>query len=127
MNRLNNAMYVVYSNSSRNGALGLRPTVMRTLVRTVVEAASCELSRAGQSLEDMVGVEMIEDADGNFQPERELSFDEVVELSIQKLGDDGRLYEVYEDTDEGREAFVEAASEYGLYDKSLSLVDGYTT
>ena len=60
--------FVIYSNTSRNGTAGLRPQVMWTFDETIIEAAAWELNRSGESLEDMAGVEWVEDADGNMKP-----------------------------------------------------------
>lgn len=60
--------FVIYSNTSRNGAQGLKPRVMWVSRADIIGCANDELSRGGESLEDMAGVESVEDGDGNFKP-----------------------------------------------------------
>lgn len=119
--------FVIYSNASRNGVAGLRPQVMCAFDKTIVEAAACEMNRSGESLEDMAGVEWIEDADGNMQPARELTYDEVLALSIEKLGDDGRLYATYSTDESGAAAFIEAAEYHGLDDEARAIVEKFNS
>jgi hypothetical protein len=115
--------FVIYSNTSRNGTAGLHPKVMLMNGKAIIEAAALEMNRSGESLEAMAGVEWIEDSDGNVQPARELTYDEVLTLSIEKLGDDGRLYTTFSADEAGAAAFIEAAEYYGLDDEARAIVD----
>lgn len=104
-------LYVLYSNTSRNSMAGLRPKVTWMSDKDIVEAAAFEMRRSGMSLEDMAGIEWIE---GSEQYARELDYDEVIALSIEKMGDDGRLFRVFTEP----EGFIEAAQAYGLEDEA---------
>ena len=119
--------FVIYSNTSRNGTAGLRPQLMWTFDKTIVEAAAQEMNRSGEFLEDMAGVEWIEDGDGNIQPARELTYDEVLFLSIDKLGDDGRLYITFSTDEAGAVAFIEAAEYHGLDDQARAIVEKFNS
>ena len=85
------------------------------------------MNRSGESLEDMAGVEWLEDADGNMQPARELTYAEVLALSIEKLGDDGRLYTTFSTDEVGAAAFIEAAEYYGLDDEARAIVEKFNS
>jgi hypothetical protein len=122
---MSTSYFVIYSNTSRYSTAGLRPQVMWTFDKTIVEAADREMNRSGESLEDMAGIQWIEDADGNMQPARELTYDEVLTLSIKKLGDDGRLFETFSTDEAGAAAFVEAAEYYGLDDEARAIVEKF--
>lgn len=117
--------FVIYSNTSRNGASGLRPQVMWTFDKTIIEAAAFEMRRSGESLEDMADIKWIEDEDGNWHPERELTCDEVLNLSIEKLGDDGRLYDTFNTDEAGSKEFIEAAGRYSLDDEARTIVKDF--
>ena len=119
--------FVLYSNTSRYGKAGLRPRVMLTFDKTIIEAAAREMNRSGESLEDMAGVEWIEDADGSMQPARELTYDEVLALSVEKLDDDGRLYEIFSTDEEGALDFIEAAEHYGLDNEARAIVEKFNS
>lgn len=119
--------FVIYSNTSRYGTAGLRPQVMWTFDKTIVEAAAWEMNRSGESLEDMAGVDWIEDANGNMQPARELTYDEILALSIEKLGDDGRLYITFSTDEAGAAAFIETAEYYGVVSKACAVVEEFNS
>ena len=119
--------FVIYSNTSRNSMSGLRPQVMWTFEKNIVEAAASEMNRSGESLEDMAGVEWNEDADGNMQPARKLTCGEVLDLSIKKLGDDGRLYATFSTDEAGAAAFIAAAEYYSLDDQASAIVEKFNS
>lgn len=85
------------------------------------------MNRSGKSLEDMAGVERIEDAHGNMQPASELTYDEVLDLNIVSLGDDGRLYTTCGTDEAGAAAFFEAAEYHGLDDEARAIVDKFNS
>ena len=86
------------------------------------------MNRNGRSLEDMTGVEWIEDTDGNMKPARELNCGEVLALSIEKLGDDGRLYSTFSTDNAGTAAFIIEAAEYhGLDDEARTIVEKFSS
>jgi hypothetical protein len=119
--------YVIYSNTSRYSCVGLRPQVMWTSDKAIIEAAAWEMRRSGESLEDMAGIEWIEDEEGNIRPARELTYNEVLALSIEKLGDDGRLYITFSTDEAGAAAFIEAAEFYGLGDEARAVVEKFNS
>ena len=106
---------------------GLRPQAMWIFDKTIVEAAAWEMNRSGESLEDMAGIEWLEDADGNMQSARELTYDEVLALSIEKLGDDGHLYTTFSTDEAGAAAFVGAAEYHGLDAEALAIVEKFNS
>jgi hypothetical protein len=122
-----NMYFVIYSNTSRYSLAGLQPQVGWSYNKKIIEAAALEMNRSGETLEDLAGVEWIEDADGNMQPTRRLTQDEVLDLSIEKLGDDGRLYSTFNTDDAGAAAFIETASRYGLDEQARDLVEEFTS
>ena len=117
--------YVIFSNTSRNGMAGLRPQVMWTSRAHIIEAAAWELNRRGDSLEDLAGIPWIQDDDDNFVPERELTHEEVLKYSVEKLGDDGRMYDIFATDQDGAEAFIKAAERYGLDDEARAIVEKF--
>lgn len=119
--------FVIYSNTGRNGMAGLRPQVMWTFDKTIFEAAAFEMNRSGESLEDMAGIEWIEDADGNMTPARDLTYDELLALSIEKLGDDGRMYTAFTTDAVGGAAFIEAAENNGMGDEARAIVEKFNS
>lgn len=119
--------FVIYSNTSRNGMGGLRPEVMWTFESSIVEAAAWELQRSGESLEDMAGIAWIEDADGNMKPARDLSYDEILAWSVEKLGDDGRVYITFNTDEAGAAEFIEAAEYHSLGDKARAVVENFNS
>lgn len=116
-------MYVLFSSTSRNSSFGIRPVATYMTASSIIEAAAHELAREGGTLENLGGIRWIEDADGNSRPEREITPEERLELSIQKLGDDGRLFEAFDDNSAAE--FIDAAKRYGLDDEARALVESF--
>ena len=81
-----------------------------------------ELAPSGTELEDLAGVEWVEDENGDLNPARELTETEVLNLSIEQLASRGRLYQIWPMTPEGAEAFIEAADFYHVGDKARAEV-----
>ena len=119
--------FVIYSNTSRNSMTGLRPQVMWTFEKTIFEAADQEMTRSGESLEDLAGIEWVEDVDGNIKAARELTLDEALTLNIEKLNDDGRLYTIFSTDEAGAAEFIEAAKYYGLDDEARAIVEKFNS
>ncbi len=119
--------FVIYSNTSRNGMAGLRSQAMWTFEENIIEAAAFELRRSGESLEDLAGIEAIEDANGDVQYTRELTDEEILSRSIEKLGDDGRLYVTYGTDKAGARDFIEAAELHGLESDARAIVDKFNS
>lgn len=87
---------VIFSSTSRNGTAGLQPRVGFFDADTIIKLAHEELSKVGESFEDLLNVPWTETDTGDFIPTRELSQEELFAGAVRKLGDDGRLFEVYE-------------------------------
>lgn len=87
-----------------------------------ITTASRELKYCGLVFEDLAGIDWVEDEDGNPHPARHLTEDETWYFTVEKLRDDGRLFQAFEDTDEGRRHFVAAADPYGLREAAETLV-----
>lgn len=117
----NTTYYVLYSNSSRYAG-GLRPQVSWTDWNRIITAAAREMASSGTELEDLAGVEWVEDENGDLTPARELTETEVLNLSIEQLASDGRLYQVWPMTPEGAAAFIEAAESYHVGDQARAEV-----
>jgi hypothetical protein len=116
--------FVIYSDSSRAGYGGLKPKVMITTTKTMIEAASWELMKSNQCFEDLVGIPMIE-IDGDLEYTRAITDVEVFNLSIEKLGDDGRLYDIYATNKIGAKEFIANADNYGLAEEAKELVKSF--
>ena len=119
--------FVIHSRSSRNSMAGLCPQAMLASNKSIVEAAASEMIRSGESLEEMAGIEWIEDADGNMHPARKLTYDEVLALSIEKLGADGRLFAAFSTDEEGAESFVKTAEYYGVGDEARAIIEKFNS
>jgi hypothetical protein len=118
----NQEYFVIYSNSSRNNG-GLKPQVMLTTTKTIIEAAAWEIwVERGQSFEDLVGIPRIE-VDGYLEYERALTDIELFNLSIEILGDGGRFYDIYA-TKRAKE-FIANANNYGLADEAKAIVKSF--
>lgn len=91
--------------------------------KNIIEAAVAELDQRGESLEDLAGIGWVEDADGSMAPERDLTESEWMQHSIEKLADDGRIFEAFEMTKVGAEKFAERAEWFGLEIPARKLAD----
>jgi hypothetical protein len=123
MTQTNTYVFVLFSSTSRNSPNGLSPQVSRMSEAQIIECAEAEMRRSGESFEDMAGVPWSEGADGSLVPARELGLDEVFALAVEKLGDDGRLFQIFDadDVDAGA-AFILAAALHGVEDEARELV-----
>ncbi len=117
----NTAYYVLYSDTSRNAG-GLRPRASWTNWSRIITAAAEEMAPSGTLLEDLAGVEWVEDENGDPRPARELTDAEALDLSIEQLASDGRLYQVWPMTPEGAAAFIETAESYHVGDQARAEV-----
>ena len=117
----NTTYYVLYSNGSRYAG-GLRPQVSWTDWNRIITAAAYEMAPSGTELEDLAGVEWVEDENGDLNPARELTETEGLNLSIEQLASRGRLYQIWPMTPEGAEAFIETADFYHVGDKARAEV-----
>ena len=117
--------FVLYSKTSRAGVVGLRPQVTWMFEAAIIEMATTELHRAGETLEDIAGIGWIEDEDGNIMPSRELSREEEFTFSVETLNDDGRLFRVFNTDADGAAEFIDAAQSYGLDDDARAIVAAF--
>ena len=122
----NTTYYVLYSNGSRYAG-GLRPQVSWTDWNRIITAAAYEMAPSGTELEDLAGVEWVEDENGDPRPARELTDAEALDLSIEQLASDGRLYQIWPMTPEGAAAFIEAAESYHVGDQARAEVAMWQT
>lgn len=105
--------FILGSDTSRHSTQGLSVSAYWHFKDKIIEWAQKELFKAGSSFEELAGIELVEDEDGMLRHQREANESERFNLSVEKLGDDGRLFCVFETTEEGALRFIEAASEYG--------------
>lgn len=119
--------FVLYSNTSRNGTQGLKPRVMWNFESETILAALDECNQSGTSLEEFYSIDFIEDDEGNVKPSRELTYDELLEASVYKLGDDGRMYMVFHTDELGTEAFLCAAEKYNLKEEAKEIVNRFNS
>jgi len=124
MDKNNEHYFLLASRSSRNGG-GLKPYITTTGDYDIIRSAYEELASQGGSFEDMAGIEMIDvyGDETEFRPERELTHEELLELAVEKRGDDGRLYEIYPMTKAGARDFIESAEYYGLKKKAIEYIE----
>ena len=54
--------------------------------------------------EEHVGIKLIEDKDGNLNYERDLTEEELFQASVERLGDDGKIFEVYDQSSDEKMA-----------------------
>lgn len=113
--------FALFSSTSRNSTKGLRPRIIYTSMDDIITAAYDELRREGRVFEELAGIGWSEDEDGVVRPVRTLTEEEILALSIQKLGDDGRVFEAFDDSDTA--LFVEAAEKYDLTEEAKALVE----
>ena len=123
INFFNDFYYVIYSMSSRNNG-GLKPKAMFVSGKDIFDAANYELNKSGSNLEDMAGIPMIE-IDGDMEYERYLTEDEILNYSVEKLGDDGRLYEIFKIDENGQAEFLESANYWGIQDKAQIIIEKF--
>lgn len=115
--------FAIYSESSRNSTAGLRPQVMWTKESAIFRAADDEITKSGLSYEDMAGIAWIEDENGNLRPARQLTSEEAFDLALEKLSDDGRMFEIFPDDEAGAENFIERAEFFGLEDQAREITE----
>jgi len=116
-----NFYFTIYSDSSRYGYRGLRPKVNIISEKDIIDTATEELNHSGESFENLAGIDFIENAEENLIPTRQLSNNEIFVLSIQKLNDDGRLFEIFLNEQE----FIKEAENYNLEDEALNIIKKY--
>jgi len=113
--------YVLCSHASNSSQGGSKPKVRCYLGREIKGYAAGELQRCGERLEDLAGIEWMEDEDGNVTPARNLTDDEILKWSAEKLSDDGRMWSIFAPNETAE--FVEDATWYGLGDEARALVE----
>jgi hypothetical protein len=113
-------LFVIYSPTSRYSTGGLRPQADMGNPDYIVRLADYAMRKSGKTLEDLAGIAWLEDKDGNLHPERGLTPDEILTLSVEYLGSDGRLYETY--TMAEADDFLAAAELYGVVKQAARVV-----
>ena len=98
--------------------------------KDIIGLASEECNRAGKSLEDLAGIEMVgvnPDEDGDFESfeqSRAFADGEEFNVALEKLNDDGRTYSIFDDSDAAAVAeFIEQADAVGLGDRARALAE----
>ena len=85
---------VTYSNTSRNSVQGLTIRTTEMSDRDIIKAAHAECAKQGEALETLAGIEWVEQTDGNFKPSRVWAEGEELAAAVEKLSDDGRMFEI---------------------------------
>jgi hypothetical protein len=98
---LENTMTTYYSTiqstGSRASCGGLGRISTHQISRKDIVRIAFEVSqRSGWTAEEHVGIKLIEAEDGSLNYERELTEEELFQASVERLGDDGKIYEVYD-------------------------------
>ena len=117
--------YVLYSSTSRDSSIGLRPRAALLRDNDIFAAADLYLKRIASSLLDLAGVEWRADLDGSVSQQCALSRDELLRLSVEILGDDGRLFLIFPANKDSEPAFLAAAETYGLTAVAQGIIDSF--
>ena len=97
---MKNKRYYCLFSDSENSCRDLNFKVAEFTDEKIIELAKAEHTRAGTSFEEQAGFTWIYDSDGRFIDYAETMTDVLqLQLAIKKLGDDGRFFQVYSDTD----------------------------
>lgn len=115
---MQNYYYVIYTDSLRDRV----KKVMWMSEDHIIKSASWELEGSGESFESMAGIKWDEEED---KYERELTDEEYLELSVEKLGDDSRTFKIYAATEAGKEDFIQAARFYGIEDEAKEVIKSF--
>lgn len=123
--------YFAIIGTSRNAFGGVRWTVTGfNSQKDIIGYALTECNRSGESLEDLAGIKMVgvnPDEDGDFEsfePSRAFADGEEFNVALEKLNDDGRTYNVFDDSDSAAVAeFIEQADTIGLGDEARELAE----
>lgn len=121
---MTNRYFTIFSNDSQHGC-GLKPQVGWMPEETILNCAADEISRAGKSFEEIAGIPLVENENGDYYYGRKLTDKEIFELSVQKLDDDGRLFRVFPTNVTGAADFIKAAGFYGLQIEAAEVVRMY--
>ena len=118
--------FVLFSDTSRNGTAGLTPRVSIMTTEKIIECAEAEMRRSGESFESMAGIRWVlrRDGDGNLEPRRELRPAEILALAVEKLGDDGRMFQIFDaDSADATARFIVEAAYHCLEEEARELVE----
>lgn len=119
----NATFFVLYSLTSSIDMCGQIPMVGTATEKSIVEKAITELGYRNQTLHEMAGIESIFGADGKMVPARELTATEALDLSIEKLGDNGRIYNTFSTDLSGAADFMDSARRHGVAADALCVVE----
>lgn len=117
--------FTLFSTTGRSSPCGLRPQVRIMTTADIIMLADAELSQSDKAFEDMAGVRWRTDDDGYSVASRELGHDELFELALKKLRDDGRLFRAFDTDAAGANAFIEASAHQFIADEARALVAGW--
>lgn len=121
--------YYTVSGTSRNACGGVRWHVSANETeQDIIGYADHEMTRSGQSFEDLVGIGFKTINEGTDReeivPEREMTVDEMFNAALEKLNDDGRTYRIFKMNDaEALEEFLLQADMAGLLKKAQKLAE----
>lgn len=118
--------YLIYSNSSKHSEQGWHIELAWTNTDILIAAAQLELKSCGQTLQSMAGIPCVEAADGHMEPMRRMTLEEMLALSIQKLGDNARLCRAFATDPHSEKVFLATAQAYGLERYARTLVETYS-
>jgi hypothetical protein len=106
----------IQSTGSRNSCGGLGRISTHQLSRSDIILITAQIGiRSGWTAEQHAGIELVEGTDGNCYYEREITEIELFDAAVDFLGSDGKLYEVFDQSDENQmAAYRKRCEEFGL-------------
>ena len=119
---MKNAAYFVIYNESNNNAL--TPKATFNFGDQIMQFAVNELTHQGSCFEELAGIPLVE-IDGDMEYERDLTDEEIWNLSIEKLNDDGRFFYIYAANENGKQEFLKDAKSYYIETEAQALIDYY--
>ncbi len=106
----------IQSTGSRASCGGLGRISTHQFSRNDIVRIAFEVSkRSGWTAEEHAGIKLVEDKDGNLNHERAITEEELFQASVERLGDDGKIFEVYDQSsDEKMAEYRLRCEEFGL-------------
>jgi hypothetical protein len=114
--------FTLYSAESRHSRAGLQPKVIDATDDDIIAAASREVAACGNSLAYRAEIWRDERGKCGRRATDESAHDKILRLSIAKLGDAGRLYQIFPMTIDGGFAFLRASDRYEVFDDARALI-----
>jgi hypothetical protein len=106
----------IQSTGSRASYGGLGRISTHQISRKDIVRIAFEVSqRSDWTAEEHVGIKLVEAEDGSLNYQREITEEELFQASVERLGDDGKIYEVYDQSsDEEMAEYRLRCEEFGL-------------